>query len=113
MTAGTGTQHEPPGGRTTFGEPTARAETLADRRAFLSEGLRPHECASCGTCVLVKKNSPKHTSIQWLTDAATSCPVFAERVANDGHTALLDTCERLGESIARAARDGELGGPGE
>jgi hypothetical protein len=63
--------------------------------------------------VLVKKNSPKHNSIQWITDAATSCPVFAERVANGGQTALLDTCERLGESIACAARDGELGGPGD
>ncbi|WP_092530911.1 hypothetical protein [Amycolatopsis arida] len=81
---------------------------MADRREFLATGLRPHPCASCGTCVLVRKNSPKHTSIQWTTDAASSCPVFAERVAAGTHPALLDTCERLAESIAGAVRDGRL-----
>ncbi|WP_027947084.1 hypothetical protein [Amycolatopsis taiwanensis] len=76
---------------------------------FLAGGLRRHTCASCGTDVLVKKNSRPHTSIQWTTDAATSCPVFAERAAAGANTALLDTCERLRESIAKAAVNGEFG----
>ncbi|MFF5992463.1 hypothetical protein [Prauserella flavalba] len=83
-----------------------RAETLADRREFLTGGLVPVACRSCATTVLAKKNSPQHTSIQWTTDAATSCPVFAEKVAEGVHPALLDTCEKLRESIAEAAREG-------
>jgi hypothetical protein len=55
--------------------------------------------------VLVKKNSLMHTSIQWTTDAATSCPEFA---AADVPTALLDTCPKLSESIADAVREGKL-----
>ncbi|MGH3519333.1 MAG: hypothetical protein ACRDQ7_18320 [Haloechinothrix sp.] len=97
-----------PGGQTTFGGPTARADTLADRRDFLTGGLTPLACRSCGTRVLVRKNSPKHTSIQWTTDPATSCPVYAEQVGAGGSTALLDTCERLTESVARAAATGEI-----
>lgn len=75
---------------------------------FLTAGLRPLSCRSCGTCVLVKKNSVQHTSIQWTTDAARSCPVFAEKAAAGAQTALLDTCDRLGDSIAEALREGLL-----
>ncbi|WP_199431810.1 hypothetical protein [Qaidamihabitans albus] len=85
---------------------------LAERDEFLTSGLRPLSCRSCGTRVLVKKNSPQHTSIQWTTDAATSCPVLAERAAGGVHPALLDTCERLSESIAEAACEGWLTGDG-
>ncbi|HVV10127.1 hypothetical protein [Amycolatopsis sp.] len=83
--------------------------TTAEQTEFLSGGLRPHTCSDCGTRVLVKKNSHKHTSIQWTTDAAASCPVFAEAVAAGENTALLDTCDRLGVSIAKAVRNGEFG----
>lgn len=76
---------------------------------FLTGGLRPHTCSTCGTCVLVKKNSWKHTSIQWISDAASSCPVFAEHAAAGENTALLDTCERLTASIAESVRSGEFG----
>jgi hypothetical protein len=75
---------------------------------FLTAGLRPLSCRTCGTCVLVKKNSLKHTSIQWTTDAVRSCPVFAEKAAAGAQTALLDTCDRLGDSIAEALREGLL-----
>ncbi|MEU3270763.1 hypothetical protein ABZ639_07935 [Saccharomonospora sp. NPDC006951] len=86
-----------------------RAETRSDTEEFLTEGLRPVSCHACATTVLVKKNSPKHTSIQWTTDAGTSCPVFAERVADGTHPALLDTCDQLRESIGAAAREGVFG----
>ena len=92
----------------TLGQPGARADTLADRREFLTGGLVPHDCDSCGTRVLVRKNSPKHTSIQWTTDAASSCPVFAEQKEQGGSTALLDTCPKLAESIQRAVTRGDL-----
>jgi hypothetical protein len=85
----------------------------AEAVEFLNGGLRPVSCRSCGTCVLVKKNSHQHTSIQWTTDAARSCPEFADRAAEGMNTALLDTCEKLGESINCAVRDGLLEVPGE
>lgn len=92
----------------TLGQPGARAETLADRQEFLAGGMVPHDCDSCGTRVLVKKNSPKHTSIQWTTDAVSSCPVFAEQAAASGSTARVETCPRLAESIRSAVASGEL-----
>jgi hypothetical protein len=79
--------------------------TTAEQAEFLSGGLRPHECRSCGTCVLVKKNSIQHTSIQWTTAPARTCPVFADA---DGPTALLDTCPNLADSISDAVREGTL-----
>jgi hypothetical protein len=86
-----------------------RSEAAAELAEFLEGGLRPHSCSSCGTRVLVKKNSHKHTSIQWTTDAASSCPVFRERSAAGTDTALLDTCERLKASISASARNGDFG----
>ncbi len=79
--------------------------TTAEQTEFLSGGLRPHECRSCGTCVLVKKNSIQHTSIQWTSRPADSCPVFA---GAGTPTALLDTCPKLADSISDAVREGTL-----
>ncbi|SNR57423.1 hypothetical protein SAMN06265360_110162 [Haloechinothrix alba] len=97
-----------PGAATTFGRATTRADTLADRRSYLVDGLAPVSCETCGTEVLVRKNSTKHTSIQWTTDPARSCPIYAEQVSRGENTALLDTCERLTESIARAVEAGRI-----
>jgi DNA-directed RNA polymerase subunit RPC12/RpoP len=76
----------------------------AEITEFLLAGLRPVSCRVCGTRVLVKK----HTSIQWTTDPASSCHVFAERAAAGENTALLDTCERLSDSITYAVQEGLL-----
>lgn len=94
--------------RTSFGAPATRPESLADRAEFLTGGLAPITCRRCGTEVLVKKNSPKHTSIQWTTSPASSCPIFAARVADGNCTALLDSCPELSKSIARAVADGQI-----
>ncbi|MDT7726857.1 MAG: hypothetical protein QOI21_3433 [Actinomycetota bacterium] len=80
----------------------------AELAEFLAGGLRPVGCRTCGTRVLVKKNSVQHTSIQWTSDAASSCPVFAAQAASGASTALLDTCEQLGYSIEDAVREGVL-----
>ncbi|MET0237318.1 MAG: hypothetical protein ABW224_21895 [Kibdelosporangium sp.] len=80
------------------------AQTQADRRSFLADGLRPVECTTCGTCVLVKKNSRHHTSIQWQTSTG-SCPEFA---AQNRPTALLDTCSKLRASIESLVAEGLL-----
>jgi hypothetical protein len=81
------------------------ASPPAERREFLEGGLRPVECAGCGNRVLVKKNSLQHTSVQWTSDAASSCPEFA---AAGGSTALIATCGKLRDSIEQAVRDGVL-----
>ena len=65
-----------PGGTTTFGEGPASAGTLADRMLYLTGGLEPVACRNCSTTVLVRKNSPNQTSIQWTTDPAVSCPAY-------------------------------------
>ncbi|MET0133289.1 MAG: hypothetical protein ABW215_06815 [Kibdelosporangium sp.] len=80
------------------------AKTQADRRSFLSDGLRPVECNACGTCVLVKKSSEHHTSIQWQT-STESCPQFA---AQNRPSALLDTCSKLRASIESLVAEGLL-----
>ncbi|WP_323055111.1 hypothetical protein [Saccharopolyspora sp. NFXS83] len=81
-----------------------RERTAEDRREQLEGGLRPVECARCGACVLAKKNSPSHTSIQWTGAAAEQCPELAAR-ARDGSTAHVESCPDLHESIAASIRD--------
>jgi hypothetical protein len=101
---------------------TARAlETAADKRLYVEVGLAPVTCRSCGTDVLVKKNSNKHTSVQWTSDPVASCPEFAahrghgatpadEGVAGGGGTLTAQYlgCPRLKASIEDAAAAGEL-----
>lgn len=82
-----------------------RAETEEDRRSYLEDGLQRVRCRRCGTCVLAKKNSPKHTSIQWTTDPAGGCTRYAAQVADGGTTAVLDTCPDLKDSIDESLTD--------
>lgn len=87
---------------------TLRAATRAETREFLAAGLRPVDCQSCANRVLVKKNSPVHTSVQWLSDPVTSCPEFAARVAAGELSARIDTCPKLRTSIEQAMAEGRL-----
>jgi hypothetical protein len=80
------------------------AATIEDRREFLESGLTPLDCNTCGTWVLVKKNSEHHTSIQWIT-GTDSCPELA---AHTGPRGLLDTCSKLRGAIEHAVREGLL-----
>lgn len=80
------------------------AQTAVDRRGFLVDGLRPVECTACGTCVLVKKSSQHHTSIQWQT-STDSCPEYA---AKNKPAALMDTCSKLRASIESLVAEGLL-----
>ena len=60
----------------------------------------PVECSTCGTSVLVSKNSAAQTSIQWEVDS-TSCPERAE-------LPLGETCPHLSDSIRDAVFSGRL-----
>jgi hypothetical protein len=93
-------------------EPPPRpVETSADKRRYVEDGLTPIACERCATTVLVKKNSEKHTSIQWTTDAAASCPEIAARVAVGVRSALVLGCPMLQQSIAAAVAAGGLAVP--
>ena len=52
--------------------------------------------------VLVKKNSPQHTSVQWLSDTST-CPELC-----GPRSAFTRTCLRLRDGIEKAVREGTL-----
>ncbi|TSD95673.1 hypothetical protein FOS14_17910 [Skermania sp. ID1734] len=80
-----------------------RQQTLADRHNYLERGMQPVQCRSCGTEVLVRKNSFQQTSIQWTTDPRTSCPVFAA-----GDAAQPQGCPKLRQSIEHAVLEGLL-----
>jgi hypothetical protein len=79
-----------------------RRETAADKRLYVEIGLTPVTCATCGVEALVKKNSRKHTSVQWTRAAVAACPELA---ADAG---LRLGCPRLKEAIERAVRDGTI-----
>ncbi|GAA4490227.1 hypothetical protein GCM10023094_53110 [Rhodococcus olei] len=80
-----------------------RAQTAVDLHTYLEDGLQEVECRACGTCVLVRKNSYKHTSIQWQADPASACPEFTR---SGGRTGSPQTCPRLLASINHAVMEG-------
>lgn len=82
-------------------------DTEADRRHYLAGGLTPLDCGDCATRVLVKKESPQHTSIQWTADS-TSCPELAAQVTAGADPGRVESCPRLRESVERAVREGRL-----
>ena len=89
------------------------ADTAADRRLYLEIGLVPVTCARCGTEVLVKKNSAKHTSVQWTSDAVASCPEIAGQVGTGERPGQVLGCSALKASIQDAVRTGVLTVPGD
>ena len=93
------------------------------RRAACS--ARGHSCADVGrqgqlprrrhersrvpyvrNLVLVRKNSLKHTSVQWTDDPAKTCPTFRDAVGEGQSTALREGCPRLWDSINHAVMEG-------
>lgn len=73
--------------------------------------MKQINCQECATAVLVEKYSVPHTGVQWVSDAATSCPQFADALSIEqnsvcGTTAL--SCTALRETIDNAVRSGEL-----
>ena len=74
---------------------------MNERDEFLAGGMVPVVC-DCGNRVLVKKNSPQHTSVQCLSDTR-DCPELC-----GARAALVPTCLRLRDSIEKAVREGVL-----
>lgn len=80
------------------------AQTVLDKENYLDSRLAPVECRSCGTCVLVRKNSFKQTSVQWTSQPTETCPVFRD----SGTSATQDSCPRMQDSIEHAVLEGIL-----
>jgi len=91
-----------------LGGPLGREATRADHFEYLEAGLTPLTCGHCGAVVRVRKNSTKHTSIQWTRAAQRTCPFLAGRVEAAGPSGIAHGCDRLGEEIAAATVDGRL-----
>lgn len=82
-------------------------ETAEDRRLYVEIGFVPVTCATCGVEALVKKNSRKHTSVQWTSAGVAGCPEISAARAADPHALVLG-CPRFADSVADAVRDGTL-----
>ena len=79
-------------------------ETEADKRLYTEIGLVPVTCRECGAEVAVKKNSRRHTSVQWTADAVAQCVELGAFASGPGELRL--GCSRLKASIDAAVRDG-------
>jgi hypothetical protein len=84
-----------------------RRETAADERLYVEIGLVPITCQACGVEAMVKKNSRKHTSVQWTAAGVAACPELAAARAADP-AALVLGCPRMKASIEDAVRAGAL-----
>ncbi|MGB3301594.1 hypothetical protein [Gordonia sp. (in: high G+C Gram-positive bacteria)] len=65
-------------------------------------------CATCSNKVLVEKFSPIHTSIQWTTDARTSCPEFVAAAEQGQDMDSFPGCTALRASIDDQVRTGKI-----
>ena len=83
-------------------------DTDLDRETYTRAGFQPVECRSCGACVSVRKNSEKHTSIQWTEGSDRTCPVLTDWRAGGERPEGEDTCPRMLASIRYAYAEGLL-----
>ncbi len=84
-----------------------RRDTAADIRLYVEIGLTPVVCQTCGVEAMVKKNSRKHTSVQWTAAGVAACPeMAADRAANPNGLVL--GCPRMKASIEDAVRSGDV-----
>ncbi|MEO9326755.1 hypothetical protein [Gordonia aurantiaca] len=88
------------------------AATQRDREHYLAAGFHEIECRACHACVLVKKTSPFHTTVQWNAEARSRCQGLDQmRAGVDGNGpllpgAMMPTCVRLSASIDHAVAEG-------
>lgn len=97
------------GVRSVLGAPPRHESTREAHFEYLEAGLTPLACGRCGAVVRVRKNSPKHTSIQWSSTAVRTCPVLAAQLEQRGTTVFADGCDRLRDEITAAVLDGRIG----
>lgn len=79
------------------------ADTNKDRDTYTRSGYQPVECRYCRAEVSVRKNSEKHTSVQWPAAAVSTCPL-RDRWSEEKDA----TCPRMRQSIRHAYAEGIL-----
>jgi hypothetical protein len=84
-----------------------RRDTAADKQLYVEIGLTPVTCSTCGVEALVKKNSRKHTSVQWTAEGVAGCPEITAARAADPRALVLG-CSKLRASIEDAVRAGQV-----
>ena len=80
--------------------------TNLDRETSPRAGVPPVVGRNGGTGVLVRKNSEKHTSIQWAEGSDRHCPVLTEWRAGGERPEGEDTCPKMLASIRYAYAEG-------
>lgn len=92
------------------GDPVRVAEvtraTARDREHYLRGGMTEIECRACHACVMVKKTSPHHTSVQWNAQARAQCNALKAIGEAGGNPAMTPTCPRLSASIDHGVTEG-------
>lgn len=83
-------------------------ETEEDRELYLRARLTEVACHDCLARVQVKKNSERHTSIQWTSEALAQCTEFARLETQPSGRAIREVCPRIRASIDQAVRDGRI-----
>lgn len=83
-----------------------RAYTELDRSTYTEAGFQPVDCRNCGTRALVRKNSEKHTSIQWAQGSDRNCPVLTDWRSGGEVPEGEDTCPNMLASIRYAYAEG-------
>lgn len=107
-----GTWSKAPDFDTDPGRAAAVAEaTRADRERYLNSGLVSVDCRFCHATVAVKKLGPNHTAVQWNTNAAQRCAIFAELRAGGEESTRARSCPKLDDSIKHAVAEGCLEEP--
>jgi hypothetical protein len=86
--------------------PAVREATSRDKEHYLRGGLHEIECRACHACVMVKKYSAHHTSVQWTASARDHCPELTRIRSEGGNPAMLPTCPRLSASIDHGVSEG-------
>jgi hypothetical protein len=76
-------------------------------RLYVEIGLTPVTCGRCGVEALVKKNSRRHTSVQWTGRGVEACPEITAARAADPRALVLG-CPALQAGIEDAVRSGEV-----
>lgn len=86
-------------------DPEHRAQlenaTRLDRETYMTAGYQPVTCTFCSAEVRVRKNSEKHTSVQWTSAAVSTCPMRAQWAQERDHS-----CPRLRQTIDHAYAEG-------
>ena len=82
------------------------AHTALDRETYTRAGFQPVDCNNCGTRAYVRKNSEKHTSIQWRDGSDQNCPVLSMWRSGEEIPDGEDTCPNMLASIRYAYAEG-------